>query len=150
LNQRPAIYLDDVLMPGLQFFYGFDMSTVDYVTVNASGSGEGFLGTNGVIRIYTSLDFVNQSKSNSFKQIEFPLSFSKAKKFYVPKYDVYNDDFYREYGVIDWIPKCQIDNNGILNFTVYNPANTNMKLFIEGVTESGEFISEIKAIQLNE
>ncbi len=150
LPQSPIVYLDDVYMPDLSFFYAFDMGIVDYVTVNESGAGEGFLGANGVIRIYTSLDFVKKSKSNSFTQFEFPLTFSENKKFYVPKYDVYNDDFFREYGVLDWIPNCTIDSRGNLNFTVYNPTNSNMKLFIEGVTNKGSFVSEIKVLNIND
>jgi len=146
----PIVYLDDVLMSSLDFFYGYDMNIVDYVTVNRFGMGEGFFGANGVIKMYTSLDFIKKRESNSFKQFEFPLTFSENKKFYVPKYDVYNDDFFKEYGVIDWIPNCKIDNKGNLNFTVYNPANTNFKLFIEGVTDKGEFVSDIKVLNMND
>ena len=148
--QSPIVYLDDVFMPDLSFFYGFDMGVVDYITVNKSGAGEGFMGANGVIRIYTSLDFVKRNQNNSFKQFEFPLTFSENKKFYVPKYDVYNDDFFKEYGVIDWIPNGNIDNKGNLNFTVYNPTNSNMRLFIEGVTDTGGFVSEIKVLNMND
>ena len=119
------------------------MNIVDYILVNDSGSGEGFIGSGGVIKIYTSLDFVNKSKNNPFSQFEFPLTFSENKKFYVPKYNVYNNDFFEDYGVIDWIPNCDIDKNGNLNFTVYNPANNSIKLFIEGITDTGDLVSEV-------
>ena len=147
--QSPIVYLDDVFMPSLDFFYGFDMSIVDYITVNRRGLGEGFLGANGVIRIYTSLDFVKKRQSSAFTQFEFSLTFSENKKFYAPKYKTYNDDFFKEYGVIDWIPNCKIDDTGHLNFTVYNPGNNNIKLFIEGVTDKGDFVSEIKVLNMN-
>jgi len=37
-----------------------------------------------------------------------------------------------------------------LNFTVYNPVSTNLKLFIEGASENGELISEIKTLIMND
>jgi hypothetical protein len=149
-NQSPIVYLDDVLMSSLDYFYAFDMSTVDYVTVNKDGLGEGFLGANGVIKIYTSLDYSNKRDGNFLKQFEFPLTFSKDKKFYAPKYVVYNDSFFNQYGVIDWIPRCSIDEKGNLNFKVYNPANNNMKFFVEGITSQGNFISETIVLKLND
>ncbi|MFH4968212.1 hypothetical protein V8G61_08420 [Gaetbulibacter sp. M240] len=149
-NQSPLIYLDDLLISGLDYFYAFDMSNVDYVTVNENGNGEGFLGANGVIKIYTSFDYRKKRDDNSFRQFDFPLTFSEDKKFYAPKYKVYNDSFFNEYGVIDWFPRCSLDENGILNFTVYNPAKNDMKLFVEGVTGEGNFVSETIVLKLND
>ncbi|GAA4803115.1 hypothetical protein [Litoribaculum gwangyangense] len=141
----PIVYLDDVLV-NLDFLAGFNMNIVDYVSVNRRGLGEGFLGANGVIRIYTNKNLYNSVNKQPFKNFEFPLTFSVAKKFYVPKYEAYNDSFFKEYGVIDWIPNCKIDDNGNLSFTIYNPANNSIKLFIEGINEKGEFISEVKTL----
>lgn len=135
-----------MLISDLNFFYAYNMDTVDYILVNGTGLGEGFFGAGGVIKIYTSLDFVKSTKNNPFRQFEFPLTFSENKKFYVPKYNVYNNDFFEDYGVIDWIPNCNIDNNGNLNFTVYNPANTRIKLFIEGITDTGDLVSEVMVV----
>ena len=148
--QTPAVFLDDMLITDLNFFYGWFMDIVDYVTVNDDGIGEGFIGNNGVIRIYTSLDFVREKQNSSFKSFEFPIAFSKKKEFYVPKYDVYNDAFFEQFGLFDWIPDGRIDPAGNLTFTLYNPADNNMKLFIEGVTDQGDFISEVKEININE
>jgi hypothetical protein len=148
--QTPAVFLDDMLIDDLNFFYGFYMDIVDYVTVNDDGIGEGFIGNNGVIRIYTSLDFIKERQNSSFKSFEFPLSFAREKEFYVPKYEVYNDAFFEQFGIMDWIPDGKIDASGNLNFTVYNPANSNMKLFIEGATDEGDLISEVKVLNLND
>lgn len=144
-TQRPLIYLDDMLLGDFNFLYGFDMSTIDYVSVNDTGVGEGFQGANGVIKIYTSLDFGKNSNNNSFKQFAFPLAFAESKKFYTPKYKVYGDAFFNDYAVIDWIPNCTIDNAGNLNFTIYN-TNTNVKLFIEGINDKGDFLSGVKVL----
>ncbi|WP_400080366.1 hypothetical protein [Winogradskyella sp. R77965] len=145
----PIVYLDDMLITNLDYFYAYNMFDVDYVTVN-NGLGEGFLGANGVIKIYTNPGYAKRQKDSVFKSFKFPLTFSEKKKFYAPKYDIYNDDFFRNYGVIDWIPNCKIDTKRHLNFTIYNPANNNMTFFIEGVTENGVFTSELKTLNIND
>jgi hypothetical protein len=142
----PVVYLDDLLLGSLDMLIGFNMNQVDYVAVNRTGAGEGFIGANGVIRIYTSLEFKNWSRT--FKNFKIPLTFAESKKFYVPKYEVYNDKFFKEYGVIDWIPNCKIDNQGNLTFKVYNPSNNNIKIFIEGITNEGSYIADIKVLNI--
>lgn len=146
----PAIYLDDMLMTDTNYFYAFYMNNVDYIAINPNGFGEGFLGSRGVIKIYTSLDYIVKNQQNPFEKYKFPLAFSEEKKFYVPKYNNYNSDFFIEYGVIDWLPSCKLDKEGYLNFTIHNPGNNNLKLFIEGATENGDLVSEIKTLITNE
>ena len=147
-SSSPIVYLDDVLISSLEMFIGFNMNLVDYVAVNRFGYGEGFLGANGVIRIYTSMEF-KKNWRKTFKNYEIPLTFAENKKFYVPKYQVYNDNFFREYGVIHWIPNCKIDDNDNLTFKVYNPSNNNIKFFIEGVTQSGSYLTDTKVLTIN-
>ncbi|GAA4966813.1 hypothetical protein [Algibacter aquimarinus] len=150
-NAIPLVILDGVMLTNFGFLSNFSLQTVDYIEINKTGIGYGLRGGGGVINIVTNPDLIRQNTGvkNSVGEYKFPLTFAKDKKFYVPKYDLYNDNFYKGYGVIDWIPDAKIDNNGNLSFTVFNPANNNIKLFIEGVTSNGEFISETKVLNLN-
>ncbi len=149
-SSGPIVYLNDMRLSSYEFLINFDMSTVDYIAVNRHGFGEGMrAGYSGAIRIYTSNTFSSKKEGKSFREYSFPLSFSKKRKFYVPKYNTYTDDFFKEYGVIDWIPNCTINTSNNLNFTIYNPYNNNIKLFIEGVTGDGKFLSETKTILFN-
>jgi hypothetical protein len=144
----PVVYLDDLLLSSLDVLIGFNMNQVDYVSVNRNGLGEGFIGSSGVIRIYTLTEF-KKNRKKVFQNFEFPLTFSEDKKFYVPKYQVYNDSFFKEYGVIDWIPNCKIDAIGNLTFNIYNPTNNNMKFFVEGMTKQGSYLADIKVLNIN-
>lgn len=145
-SQTPLIYLDDILLSNLQQLYGFNMNVVDYVTVNESGNGQGIAGANGIIRIYTSLDYMKKRKVNKFGGYSFPLAFAERRKYYVPKYKSIYDDFYANFGVVGWVPDAKADAFGNITFSVFNPANKDLKLFIEGITNKGEVISEIKVL----
>lgn len=146
----PLIIVDDIPMLSTHLLYNFQMNLIDYIVVSPSGMGYGLRGANGVLKIYTKTGVDNVEEVKNTRKFKFPLSFAKNKKFYAPKYQNYHNSFYKEYGVIDWIPNCKFDNNGNLSFKISNPANTNLTLFIEGVTQNGEYITTTKVLNINE
>ena len=68
--------------------------------------------------------------------------FSKEKKFYTPKYQYYNTDFFEEYGTIAWQPKIKVDNNGLARLKIFDTNTQNVTLFIEGIVNGNEYISQ--------
>ena len=124
------------------------MSTVDYIEINEQGVA-GVTGTRsgmGYIKIVTDPNkFINTRQKTS--KFEFPVTFSKSKRFYTPKYSSYKNLFFKKYGVIDWLPINQIDRNGVLNIKFRNKQTSDLVFFIEGVTEDGDFILEKKIIK---
>ncbi|WP_431166658.1 hypothetical protein [Tenacibaculum halocynthiae] len=145
-NASPLVYIDDIMQTDYSFLYNYDMSYVDYIIANPNGLGEGFRGIAGVLKIYTLKTYKMRKPIDNTRKFQFPLTFSSSKKFYVPKYKTYHDTFYKEYGVIDWIPNCKIDNNGNLTFKIYNPAKTSISFFIEGMTQKGTYIVGSKTL----
>ncbi|TXG37056.1 TonB-dependent receptor [Seonamhaeicola maritimus] len=148
-NPSPLVYLDGVLLNNYEFLTNFDMSRVDYITYDPNGFGEGLRGVAGVIKIFTSNVFSGKNKPNYFRNFEFPLTFSASKKYYVPKYSSYQDDFFIDYGVVDWIPNPQVDKNSKINFTIYNPSKLNLDIYLEGVTSSGTVFTEQIPLKVN-
>jgi len=145
----PTVYLDDVIQSNLDFLHHFSMDDIDYMVANRHGFGEGMRGSNGVLKIYTRKTSNIKRKIDNNRKFDFPLTFSSNKKFYTPKYTTYNTSFYKEYGVIDWIPNVMLDNEGNLSFKIHNPANTNILLFIEGITQDGKYITTTKTLNIN-
>ncbi|WP_440120154.1 hypothetical protein [Tenacibaculum sp. Ill] len=145
----PTVYLDDVIQSNLDFLHHFSMDDIDYLVANRHGFGEGMRGSNGVLKIYTRKTSNIKRKIDNNRKFDFPLTFSSNKKFYTPKYTTYNTSFYKEYGVIDWIPNVMLDNEGNLSFKIHNPANTNILLFIEGITQDGKYIVAKKILNID-
>ncbi len=151
----PAIVLNDFWVTEDRMFY-FWLDTVDFVVIDQQGWAANFRGSangvkiyQGVIKVYTNPKKYANTKSNRLTKYSLPLSFSKAKKFYRPKYSNYTDDFFKEYGVIDWFPINKIDTSGNLNLKFWNGQKNTIKLFIEGITQDGAFILEEKIIRLD-
>ncbi len=149
-NKSPIVYIDnrEVFDNELSFY---NMDIIDYIVLDKSGFGQGFRGAGGVIKIFTDyrLLYKNNPEMRTFQEFEIPLTFSKPKTFYVPKYSSYQNRFYKEYGVVQWLPKKSIDEKGNISFKIRNQEESNIKLFIEGMANNGSFISETKILNIN-
>lgn len=150
--RSPIIYLNDQQVIDFSVLLDIDMTMMDYVIINKQGLGEGNRGSNGAIKIYTNYmlrtNEYNVSR-DSGQVLKFPQSFSVSKKFYVPTYSSYLNDFYQNYGVIDWFPKCKSSDDGFIKIKVLDTKNKHIKLFIEGIVNHGAYVSEEKIITIN-
>mgnify|MGYP003632524402 CR=1 FL=1 len=147
----PVIYLDGMrqITPEVTFFR-YLMRNVDYIEFNPRGIGEGTRAGAGAIYIFSKpFKDIEITDRKTLTEIKFPLSFTKAKKFYIPKYDSYKSDFYKHYGIVDWLPINKIDESGKLNLQLNNIKTNEITLFIEGVTKEGDFIYDQKTISIN-
>lgn len=149
----PTIYLDGAQMSDLSFLSDYGMQWVDYVDINKNGIGEGVRGGGGVIKIFTLPNEkrakIDITQIKTIKTYNIPISFSLSKKFYTPQYESLKNDFFKEYGVIEWLPVNKIDENHNYNFKIYNTETPNIKLLIQGIANDGSYISEEKIVHIN-
>jgi hypothetical protein len=117
-----AIYLDDSFISDKSIFYGYPLQYVDYVEINKTGMGSGFLGSKGSIKIYSkATKFLNTKDRSRITQFDFPLAYSSQKIFYTPKYENTYDKFFEQYGVIDWIPNLESIDGSDVAFYIKRP-----------------------------
>ncbi|TCK67680.1 hypothetical protein DFQ05_1459 [Winogradskyella wandonensis] len=146
----PLIFLNDVPLDDLSVLYGFKMDIVDYIEIDKSGSSMGMRGAFGVIKIYTDPSVTLKSKDfRDIQIIDFPLKFNSQKAYYTPKYKYYNTPFFKKYGTIGWASNLTPNINGVFKIRVFNPKINSINLYIEGITNNNEFISEITTVNLN-
>ncbi|WP_228853550.1 hypothetical protein [Aegicerativicinus sediminis] len=150
LRADPIVFLDGMQLFDTSILLNFDMRIVDYVVLNRSGFGEGFRGAGGTIQIFTDPNAASYTKTQQTVLMkDYPLTFSKPEKFYTPKYTSYSNSFFQDYGVIGWFPILGINEDGVVEIQFENHNFDSVKLFIEGVSDNGSFISEEKVISLN-
>ncbi|MCI2229989.1 hypothetical protein MC378_12495 [Polaribacter sp. MSW13] len=141
-NSPIAFFLDGFLVPDKRMLFYYNLYDVEYIDINLRDMSGGLAyGTGGVIRIKTD-PLLNVKNKKTVRKLKFPITFSSAKKFYVPKYKNYQNSFYKNYGVIDWLPKNKITEDGILNVVFKNNKQNYVSLFVEGITTDGKFISK--------
>lgn len=140
------IFLDDVLLYDTSFLDRYDMSQIDYLEINKHGVGEGLRGAGGVIRLYSNNEKRKTRNRKTEQKFKIPLTFSKEKRFYTPKYKSTTDSFFKSYGIIDWLPNLHIDNHGNVSLKVVK-TSTPISIHIEGLTEDGSFIVDDQTIK---
>ena len=152
VNRPPSVILDGVEVIDFDFLSYLRLDVVDYIEINEfnAGARKGLTRRGqGLIEIATNPSkYYNTEANKSVQKFKFPVIFSEAKKFYIPKYNNYNNSFFKDYGVIDWLPKNEIDRNGFLNLRIKNIQSNDITLFIEGITEDGDFVFEKKNIKI--
>ena len=142
----PIFFLDDNEITRDQLFR-YWMDNVDYVEIGYFNSGKNISSKSSMtISIYTKKGANRNRGKPTISKYKFPLTFSSAKKFYVPKYQDYKSAFFRDYGVVDWLPINSISEDGKANIAFTYKQNEDLVLFIEGITSKGEFVFEEKEI----
>ena len=148
-NTTPLIFLDGVLLSSFSVLYRFSLDIVDYIEINKSGVGGGIRGGGGIIKIFTDPSkAVRRKEGQSLTTYDIPLVFSSERRFYNPMYNAYTGSFFNTFGAVDWHPNVIISTNGIGRFSFLNYGLPSVKLFIEGVVNDDEFVSDVKELKL--
>ena len=148
-NNTPLIYLDGVLLSNFSVLYRYSLDIVDYIEINKSGVGGGIRGGGGIIKIVTDPSRAAKTQGGqSLTTYDIPLTFSSDKRFYNPMYNSYTGTFFNTFGAVDWHPNVIIDTNGKGRFTFLNYGLPAVKLFIEGIVNDDEFVSDVKEVKL--
>ncbi|WP_037318823.1 hypothetical protein [Salegentibacter sp. Hel_I_6] len=145
-DRAMTLYLDDSPMLNTSIFYNFPLTQVDYIEINKTGMGEGMMGANGTIKVYTKPgSHLNSISFDRIQSFDIPLAYTEQKEYYVPKYENTSDEFFQEFGVIDWIPEVSFEKGKAAVIKIKKP-EVDFQLIIEGVTSDGDLIQNIQQL----
>jgi hypothetical protein len=142
----PFVYMNGQRIMNSNLLWNFRLDNVDYIEFDW-GYGMGDFGNPGrrreTIRIVTDpgIGSLRKSFPNAYSTYAIPLAFERKKRYYSPVYGSYNSEFYRAFGVVDWVPDLRAGTAGKLDFTVKNPSGGNLELHVEGIVNGDEFVS---------
>ena len=153
----PTVYLDGVVLQSgvnrsnnLSLLEGLFTTDIAYIETNKSGLGEGLRGGGGVIRIFTRTDYSDYfKKPYEYLESDYPLTFNKPATYSIPFYSSYSNRQYLDYGVIGWFPNLRLNDKNEVRFTIPKTNLDSIKLYIQGMLDNGDFISEKRIISLN-
>jgi len=143
------IVLDGVPYRDANVLQGFNMSDVDYIEIDETGTTQvAGQGRGGIVTIKTDplLNPFGKS-STSLSSFDVPLTFSAPVKFFKPTYYSYTDDFFDKLGVIDWQSDITVVD-GKASFTMPYVGKDKLLFHIQGWTEDGELIDEYREVEV--
>ncbi|MCH2196179.1 hypothetical protein [Kordia sp.] len=147
----PVIYFDGARLTNFTILFGLSTANVEKIVIDKTGQGEGMnAGFGGVIRIFSRRTplFKKGPSEAMYSGTKTTKAFTPTKEYYVPKYASYLSSTFEKYGAISWIPEIKLTSAQANTFKIYDTRTKNITLFIEGISESGELISEKKTIQV--
>ncbi len=70
------------------------------------------------------------------------------KEFVRPPYYAFDNDSYKRYGVVSWIPDIVSNKQGVISFKIPDDGQSKLKVHLEGFGEYGEYLSEVLTLDL--
>ena len=149
----PKVFFNNRLIrdPEMRILYNLSLANIErivvdrfsYIPINGGHA-------NGIIKIYTREEPLFKHGANDivYLSTKTTKAFTTGKEYYAPNYSSYLNPIFKKYGTISWIPTLELNTEKPTSFKIYDTYTKNVTLFIEGISENGDLISERKTIQV--
>lgn len=151
VEKRPVFfYLDGQIVQVMHNFLTtnttqFEDVYIDYSYNNVLFRGQSFpesIIVNVFSRI-TPFEDTNLNTPLPFKTVKLKAGFEPVKKFYTPRYTVYDIKSFKDYGVIHWDPSVAIQKDKPYELTTINTGLDEIRFYIEGIASDGTLFSKV-------
>ncbi|MBC7438483.1 MAG: hypothetical protein H7250_00665 [Flavobacterium sp.] len=142
----PLIEIDGQQMFNFNELNGMTMDELDEIYTSTTAMIPSMSNHIGIIKMYRS-KFASRIKAR-IAPFSVNYGFEAYKPFKNSLYTSTDDEGFKNFGVINWIPKINNENNVFFYFKIPDMNQKTVKILIEGMSKSGEFISTVKEIQL--
>ena len=150
-SNEPLLIIDDVNYDrNYDIIYNMNLEEIDEIFIDPNGNGYGSRGSAGIIRIYKKKGVKNKTtyQNNSANEVIINGGFSVEKEYYIPEFYALSKSNFLRYGSINWKSNIETDANGNATYNIFNTNINEVVVIIQGFTEDGKLISEIKEVQL--
>ncbi len=147
----PVFYLDDVLINQADILLRRSMYDFEDVYVDTSpyannlGVSTGGFGFVSIIKLYTRRTTLFEYSQLRFMQNYYKLryGFETKKKFYTPKITSYQNQSFKDLGVIHWEPNITLTKDSNFNIKTIDTGLKEISFYIEGMSNDGKLISQV-------
>jgi hypothetical protein len=146
-SSSPSVYLDNEILFDLNPLYNLNLSDVDEIYIDKSGfSDMSSKGGGGTIKIYLKKGVNNIFINPNYTSLIVTNGFSKQKNYTKMKFEDQKEFDY--FGTLNWSPKIELKDTSIFKLTFPKENQTNIIILIQGFSEDGQLLSEIKKIPI--
>ncbi len=143
-RESPAVFVDDFLVFDYNLLFSINMSSVDEIYIDQTGFSDTSLGGTGTIKIYLKTGSEEKYYKTKLTTLLATGGFSKNFIYNSSSFD--NQKEFYSFGTLNWTPKIELKENS--NFEIKFPKGnqTLIQVLIEGFSQDGQLISEIRKI----
>lgn len=140
----PEVFLDNVLLFDFNILFDLDIDTVDEIYIDKSGIGSTRQNSTGTIRIYLKRGKENSQYISRYASFIATGGFSKNIAFKNSTF--FSSKEFNAFGTLHWTPNTTLKENEIFQMKFSKGNQKVIQVLIEGFSEDGQLISEIKKI----
>ena len=150
LNGRssPTIYVGGIQQINFDFLQNMKMKDVDEIYISSHATSPTSRNNVGIIKVYPKNITANFNSKPTSVAFEIKNAFSKIEVFKNIKYKSTDNKGFQNFGVINWIPSIVAYETGEFRFDIPEMHQKKVNLLIEGFTDEGKLISEIRTVTI--
>jgi len=142
----PLVFLDNVnISDDLMLISNLYVADVEEMFVSTTSNINA--SPAGVIHIFSKTGGMNFTKTK-YNNSNIDFGFSVSKKYYTPLYNKFENEDFKNYGVLNWIPNLSSEKTNELKFKIPNYYYDSVNLYIEGMSEDGSLFSKVETITI--
>ncbi len=140
----PEVFVDNVLLFDFNILFDLDIDTVDEIYIDKSGIGSTRLNSSGTIKIFLKRGKENSSYISKCATLIATNGYSKNIEIKNSNFD--NKKEFDLFGTLNWTSNFQLKEDKNLEIKFPKGNQNTIQIQIEGFSEDGQLISEIKKI----
>ena len=144
-EQPPAVYIDDIQEFDLNLLFTLTLNEVDEIYIDKSGFSDG-VGSGGTIRIYLKKGVKNDFYRTKLTSLIVTKGFAEKIEYKNSQFET-QKEFYH-FGTLNWSPKIIIKEDPKYEVKFPKGNQTEIQVLIEGFSDDGQLMSEIKRIPI--
>lgn len=127
----PNIILDGISPTNLDAILDTPIASIDEVYFNRNGRYDP-----GTFIVFSKIASTTQSSQLGYYELDD--GFDVIKKYNVPFYSSYDNEFFNDLGIFYWNPNLVVNENGIVSFKFAHFGHKKFRFIIEGFNSDGE------------
>jgi hypothetical protein len=144
----PSIYIDNELVFDFNLLYNLYLNEIDEIYIDLSGASDTSSGGSGTIKIFLK----DQTKKKDYFNIKYTSlivtnGFAKNIEYKNSQFETANEFNY--FGTLNWSPDINTKDNSSFEIKFPKANQKEVQVLLEGFSEDGQLISEIKKIPLS-
>ncbi|HAH55653.1 MAG TPA: hypothetical protein DCM02_10360 [Flavobacterium sp.] len=144
----PSIYLDNSIVTDLNFLFNLNLQDIDEIYIDQSGASDTAMGGYGTIKVFLK---TGRGNNNYFKKTHTSLiikkGFTKNIDFKPQEFESQNEFYF--FGTLNWSPNIILKDKSSFEIIFPRGNQNEIQVLVEGFSDDGQLISEIKKIPVS-
>lgn len=145
-DASPDVFIDDVIVLDLNLLSNYNIEEVDEIYIDKMGSSGFSAGGNGIIKVYLKENSKKVLWKTKLSSLLLTKGFTKSNPYKISLFETQKELDY--FGTLNWTPSIAMKENSIYEIKFPKGNQEEIMVLIEGFSNDGQLISEIKKLSL--